>query len=250
MPRGFSDYGVNTAAYGQYILDHAELAARLKSPTRYDRKGNVIYLSDFSNGVDDWENHLVADSKAGCYIDRGYISPGALRVTPPSYGASTSWLVKYLPIISAGIYGFETLFSFQWEAAKLATVVELSVSYFTGAAWVAFSVRVNPNNKVIQIYTDIGGSGVYKTILTIPDTMVLPLPNILYHYLKFTINVDTNLYGRLLFNNYGVDCSDTSPWIYPDTTTPCLAVSLVANVNAWYLPVDFSSIVATMNEPL
>lgn len=115
MPRGAPDYS-NVRAYGPlYRLDDmAELAVRLGSVVAYDRRGNVIWLDDFSTGSEKFRVHGAGDYSVALETSYPKWPPFCLKMTGGSTGDNSALAFYYACPSVVGKLG-----------------VELSVAFFT-----------------------------------------------------------------------------------------------------------------------
>lgn len=104
MPSGLPDWSqVKTALDVNFSNDYAELAARLGSPFRFYRTGNVIAYTSFEDG-DDYFALQAAGGSAICAVstDKGLAGAKSLKMSIASTDASCA-AFKNLPPHLAGI---------------------------------------------------------------------------------------------------------------------------------------------------
>ena len=112
MARGYPDWGINSAAVGQYLLDDSELAARLGSPYVYERLGNVLAIDQGGVELTQW---FTSTSGSGAAIaeDTGiaYSGTQSLKLTPGSTLSKFAAIYREIPYIEARNIGVSLLFA-------------------------------------------------------------------------------------------------------------------------------------------
>ena len=100
MPHGqraWSNVGADEVVHG--LADMAELAARLGSPVTYNREGNVLFLSDFSEGDSQFELKPVGTG-AEIIISaaESIVGPYAAKVTTSAVTDQVSTIAASVPV--------------------------------------------------------------------------------------------------------------------------------------------------------
>lgn len=116
MSHGHPDYGPGAAISTVFTtMDLAELAARLGSPVTFDRRGNIIWLDSFEDGLAKWKPAYTGIA-GSVELTAVRARSGALsaKITTPADSTSRQRIEHYLPIPILGKLGFE--FSFTWDS--------------------------------------------------------------------------------------------------------------------------------------
>lgn len=113
MAHGGPDWGLwgtRQAAYG--MDDQGELAARLGSPMVWDRRGDVLSITDWRHGLGEWEATAVGGG-GGITLEVGHsrTGPYSIGLTAGNTAFTPSYLQLNIPYpVSAGL-GLEFSFS-------------------------------------------------------------------------------------------------------------------------------------------
>jgi len=113
MGHGAPDFGVYAPKETIIsIEDLGELAARLGSIVNFDRKGDVLWLDDFEEGIDKWIKVLTVDRgsilwSAAHSHNKGF---SALLTTGDTDGDVVG-ISRWLPVLVLSKIGFETSFT-------------------------------------------------------------------------------------------------------------------------------------------
>jgi len=115
MPHGTPDWGLvgpKTTTYG--LDDLGEHAVRLGSPHLWDRRGDVVWLTDFRDGLGDVER-VVAGVGAGVCLHTGWARQGAFcaQTTYPDAAGTWAFLRKGVPFPRGSGLGLEA--SAAWD---------------------------------------------------------------------------------------------------------------------------------------
>ena len=250
MSRGHFDYLVDNSAYGQYNLDTNELAARGLARSRYDRKGNVIFYDSFIEGADHWLLLPAGNGYIRPTINYPYETGAVMEMQANTVPASDIIMYKRLPFIEAGIYGFEFLFSLDGTADAGNDIIEVDVLYDNNEVNLNARLRIYADDGYITINHGAAYPGTQKTILTGIDQ--IRYTNYLrhYHYFKLTLNMITGRYGRLIFNNLGVDLSQYLMYEETAYTQNIIQLALYNKYQVSAAVLRIANVVITTNEPL
>lgn len=218
MAHGTPDWGhVKQETTFALVDDLAELAARLGSIDVYDRRGNVLWMDDFNEGMEAWEGVTSGTgSSVAISTDFPKFPPNSIKLTAGSN-------ILQLAYISYRM-GFPVLKRIS---------LEVSVAFFT---------RFD-RFQIILIYWD--GSGYKRGLINISDTdrkiyyetsgaadvELADLDDLMhirgcYHVFKLVVDFETDKYIRLLFNDVSYDLSAYSLNSSSSTIIPHLAPRL------------------------
>lgn len=181
------------------IVGNAELAARLGSPKFFDRRGDVVFIDDFSSGLSKWWTTGSGDGNEQL-ITSEMVRSGGYSVKLVG-GSTTPWY-SYMrtafpyPVLSK--WGFEIHFCYTVAIDKM--IIEFihddaDDSYESSLQW-------DYTNPKLQ-YRDFLG--------TYRDTIVSFSPldrDNLFHVLKLVVDLETHKYHRLIYNEETYDLSD------------------------------------------
>lgn len=126
----YPDGGFSGGAGGfPMIGDLAELAVRLESPHAYDRRGTVVWMTDFGHGL---EGAVPGTSHAGCSYnisaERGHFGGYSLKMNPSDdKGSYVEW-GNVVQFIESGPVGIEALVSVGADP----DAVRVKILYFDG----------------------------------------------------------------------------------------------------------------------
>jgi len=153
MSHGLPDYSVAAPSSTIFpVLDTGELAARLGAPSVFDRRGNLLFQDDFSNGLGLWETlvysaediwSLVAgNAPAGGFSASAFLAHG---------NDSFAFLRKYIGYPGVSRCGFEVSFAMGTTVRTLQCQFYLTVD---GYAYSAYWVYNNNTHDLIFYYGD------------------------------------------------------------------------------------------------
>lgn len=178
------------------IEDLGELAARLGSIVTFDRRGNVVYMDDFEDGVELWglsglpipgDRVWTADAARS-----GAFSCKLLTIADEDATVTIHRPVSY-PALSK--FGLKVSFSYgaYWK------YIEFWMQHFIGKRMYKAYIRYDYDNALFE-YLDSGGD--YQE--AIPEINIFADKR-LFNTLKLVVDISTNEYSRLLVNNKFVD---------------------------------------------
>lgn len=238
-------------------IDYPELAVRLGSPVTFDRRGNVIYLDSFEDGLGKWQVY----TGLGGHPERAILSSAtartglnSIRLTTADVHDSAVNMTKYLQFPTLSNMGFE--FSFSRErtlAAGNNIYLVLFICVYSG------SKRYEVNLKWLSGIVPVPGTFYYAG----PDWVEYQLfPSLdiqdnlrLFNTFKLVCNFVDNKYIRFIANNvlYNFDKVSTPNGIFVvnDNTTPHMYVSLhLRNAADATAPICYiDDVIITQNEP-
>lgn len=193
MAHGTPDWGLVGPKVTTYGLDDlGEHAVRLGSPVTFDRRGDVIWWTDFRHGLGD----VVPFGTAGrqtILVTGEPTRQGAfcLDLYWPGGAAGYSGVRKYLPYPVASLLAIEATFRVDhyndyWR-------LELYVQ--RGARQMQAGLRYDYANDLLEVQI---GFGVWQPIASgmNPAKLMLPLVTA-----KLVVDVSSDLYVRAIFND-------------------------------------------------
>lgn len=237
LPDGTTKYKMSSI-FGQ--IDKGELAARLHSPVKYDRRGNVVFIDNFEGSTLQWEtggggtNHVEAistgnarDGSQSCILTAG---AGVL---------GQAYITKHIGIINPGKIGLEV--SFTLDAAT--TLFDLAFWYYDGANVHRGYVRYDPS-KTKWEYFNSGG-----TRTDLATGVKLRTANSPWHTCKLVLDTDTDKYSRFLYNDVEISMEGIDIYMTTDTDDPMIMIEIIhlctdAAVKSIYV----DNVILTQNE--
>lgn len=141
------------------IGDLAELAARLGSPNTYDRRGTVIWMTDFEYGLQGVPV-LVSEAETTYLIsaNRARFGPYSLKLDPSDEEDSFARWISVIHFMLTGKLGLETLISTDTDPYG----VRLRMLYFDGTTQQEGALHYDPATGNWTILT---GADTWTTIL-------------------------------------------------------------------------------------
>jgi len=242
MAHGGPDWGGSTPTdYTHPISDIGELAARLNSIDRFDRRGNVVFLDSFEEGL----AHIQYQTYGGnsfVELRRNITRTGqwAAYLFDDVAGLGQIQLFHSLGICNATRIGVEvslTVSANTWY-------VRWSFDYYSGANFYAFNVRYDHVNSLLAYYNNAGGFTTFATGVTLRTV------DVTWHTGKLVANLITHKYVRFILNEVEYDLANIDCYSGASAQTPHLVPGLAperqVGVSAdWYVD-DW---IVTINEP-
>lgn len=178
--------------------DMGELAARLGSPSIYERLGEVVWYDDFGKGTGPYWTTL---SGTGASIkpraDNVYQSPFGLRLTGGSDASKSAQITRYFAPLDVGKWGFEVAVTFPTNF----DVFKIGCYYFSADTTYFMILRFDQTNSIVTL-------NVQGTDPTIYDMPQMWGSNGYYHNIKIVADFSTGYYVRLLVNNESYNISE------------------------------------------
>lgn len=223
------------------LQDMAELAARLGSPVTFDRRGNVIWFDDFSEGTHGWTAiPLGGGAAASLAVEHTLLSPYSYKLTA---GNSTPWtctLLRSMPITRPTKVGIEVIA--RYSTAK--GTFDIGLDYYLDNEQYPWRARIDPSTPtLLQVYH----AGDYVTVKEYPRWYASPEP---FFTLKLVIDLEDLSYERLIFNKDEVDVSAYAATAAGYTGLDMLRIALtLTSGGAWNPDIWVSGVILTQNEP-
>jgi len=212
MPHGLPDYGLTTGKEDIHAsLDMGEMAVRLGAVSRYDRLGDVVFVEDFEEDLAAWEKET---SGAGASVDvvatRKVTGGFSCKMTAGSDGDRYAGIVGRLPVPYSSIYGFE----WAWTLDENMDYGYVEVSVYTGTYLIKSGFKYDPSAQAASYLNALDG----WTALS-PGARPL-FSDRFFVVFKFTIDISTVKYSRILAPPASWSASGESGYIVGDTTQP------------------------------
>ena len=190
-------------------VGNAELAARLGSPVRHDRRGQLIYANSFDNGLGNIQ-YSVYGTGAGVALapDNTEIGGYSLKLTAGSSsgGMAQVWcLLPHLPVSPTG-------FALRFQTPQNYTRWEFGIYHYDGITATVAAVRYMLTERDLWV---LYGEDAWTRI---DDNFYLPVLSGLFHYFKLVFDPGSGNYVRLLINSKTYELSSYNCWQYAETT--------------------------------
>ncbi len=242
MSHGTPDFGATSGQATSYQLtDLAELAVRLGSIVSFDRRGDVVYLEDFENGLGSWTAVAFgAGSAAGLTrVHRRSGGFGALLEAGAPAGAFAQ-ISREIPLPAVSKVGVAAFMSWDSDAGS----IDLFVEVCRGDRLFSGAVRYDVSADTIAILNSAGG------YTTIASAVYLAQYIDTFTALKLVIDVETGKYVRAIVNDTSYDlrsynCYQTGATLYA-YVLPTLRLN---GRTGWTPAAAVDSVIVTQNEP-
>lgn len=173
------------------LSDIGEQAARLGSMVTYDRRGEVVWMSEFQEGLAGLvQLGETVNDLARVTADNVYRSPYAAYLYADGVAASFSALYKYYSPSTLGKAGYEIAL----HAGNPCHYINLNMRHYDGSTLLSAILQLHSFDSTIKIQTT---GGVFVTIAT----GFTPVSAIhMYHMCKLVVDFSTGYYKRALIN--------------------------------------------------
>lgn len=199
MSHGAPDYSnVSKDGLVYRVDDLGELAVRLGSIVTYERRGEVYWLTNFDNGLGDFESFtsgIGSDIKLNNV--KNEIGPYSIELIGGNQVGYYAQINKILAVPLSSKVGFQI--SIEHSSDSYVTQIDLTI--YDGFTLYNGSVWIQPTLQQIQLRNSDGDYFVLASGLSF-------LPNTQYFmHVKLVIDIETNKYVRLLIDNTEYDIS-------------------------------------------
>lgn len=248
-PRGFWDWGVNpSGVVTSPEVTLAELAARLGSIARYDRRGEAILLDSFEDSAASWVLVLGAAGSAGTRTTASSRSGGyAYQLTTAAVLNDSVALQRFIAPHTLARFGCEasfTLASTLDDGAPAAQYVYLDISVFDGTNVHNGGMRINGADGQVAVLTTGG------TYSNVGSALNMYARSVVYHTAKLVIDVSTNLYARLFIDGQSLPVSTVALSTAASATRPIVRAVLTLQTRAAAaISNRWDDVILTQNEP-
>jgi len=186
-------------AWGQVsTVGLSELAARMGSPLRYERSGQLYFADSFEYGLQRWVRTL-AGLGAAVAIDPATFCTGgySCKLTGGSNGGHYVALISHHGTLPVGRMGIQCAFAPTGVFGEF----WLDTTYWAGATWYRMAVGLNDATGQIHIVAYPGGD-------TVVGTYVLQTRGMsVFNSLKIVGDLSAERFVQLRLNNQTIDLS-------------------------------------------
>ena len=180
------------------MVDNGELAIRLGGINTYDRRGNVMWLDEFEDGINKWNTggnglgNAVTISAAASMT-----KASSAKMVTGSTGTFNAQMYVYRALPVLGKIGHELSFTFDNDM----TEIDINLNIRSGLVIYTAGLKLDHANDRIQ-YLDL--NGVYQDLLT-----AINWQHATYNFatLKLVADFANNTYERLIFRDTETDMS-------------------------------------------
>ena len=241
MVHGNRDYFSSIPLSTMYsMIDAGELAARLGSIVTFDRRGNVLWLTGFEEGLAEWSTWGRGEGFAVTVsTDKAFSGGYSCKLVPgrtPTYEAGIS-RHHYLPVSSK--IGFE----FSFFPSSALNYLYNRMYFYKDKKVHMCKIRYNHVGKTIDYWSSAGS---YVPFITNID---LALCNGWWSVFKWVYDLEAGEYVRFIVNHMQYDLKGIAPEIADssDSNNWYYDIGLVqANTMQWPTYVD--NVIVTINE--
>ena len=240
-PHGKSDWGLQLKTTVYTLDELSELAVRLGSIDFFDRRGDVLFLDDFSSGLSKW---YAVGSGTG---NKQLVTPEIARSGGYSIkligGKTTPWysfMRTCFPYPVLSRIGYELHFCYTHLFDKLIFELKQDDADYSYEGAIQFD---RTNNKLQ--YKDLNGD--YQDIVT--SFRLLDRAN-LFHVFKLVCNPETHKYHRLILNDTTYDLSAHDLYKHGSQGQKFYEVTILLYSRDGYNDFCYiDNIIVTQNEP-
>jgi len=242
MGHGTPDWwGTEPTATVHKVSDLGELAARLGSIDTFDRRGDVVWLSGFEDGLAEF-----IPVRTGAGSDRNISTTTAckgaysLKLTIGSNAEDMSGVEKWVPYPALSGFGGEVSFTWNTGLDRL----EIWLILYDGTNRTYFAVNLSQTNGKIYYRNSAGG---WTEIDSLPAWATA---TDLFHVAKLAIDLSTGKYMRLTLDNTGYSLAGISAEAPLSAVQPNLLFSVRAYGPGVTTPTIYvDDMIITQNEP-
>jgi hypothetical protein len=200
MSHGAPDYSnVLKPEFTHRLDDLGELAARQSNLVSLERRGETVYLEDFSLGIKQWATGFNGTGGKVSLDATEYITSGfSCLLTAGSDGAKYAQITKRFPYMGISKVGAEIRFLHDLNLDYIYFILELH----DGTKRSTVYMKYHYATEIIEINVPTTG---WVTVLSNVDA---PYPGVYFSIFKVVADFANGLYQRVYFNNYSADLTD------------------------------------------
>lgn len=242
MPHGTPDWwGTEPTSTIHQMQDVGELAARLGSPDTYDRRGNVMVLESFEDGLSKWYSSL-AGTGAAVVLSSTRSRTGAYstKLVGGSDGPMLAGLLRTVIYPAPSQVGLE----FSFELSGLADIVEMDLTHLDGTHGYRPFVRWVRSTSDFE-YMD--AAGVWQDI---DASKPLNVGTGLFHTMKMVYDVNSGEYVRALLDEEEYNLEGIGAQSFVSAASPSILIALYVTSSAGLNHSAYlDDVILTQNEP-
>ena len=189
-------YNIKKASAVSALGDLGELAARLGSSVTFDRRGDVIFLESFENGLIHVKTELGGAGAAVATATASARTGGySAKLTAGSDGSKFARVRKELYPISVDRIGFE----FSWARVPTNTFVRVALAYFPKGVYYYGYLQYD---SLLDVWQYLDSAAAWQDLET---SLVLYDDDVAYHTMKLVVDFGDNEYVRVLLDGFETD---------------------------------------------
>lgn len=218
MPHGQPLWQKAQSKYGLHQwADLDELAARLGSPVRFDRRGDVTYMDSFENGLASWYSDGTGDGNTvDLSAERSRTGLFSARVVAGKGAGAWAEIMRFLPFPMLMGLGFEVSFLVEEATGGLT----FSFVVYDGTKQMRYKVFWDDVNNLLQYQ---GPTVAWTTFAT---GIIPSIEKGLFHTAKLVVDGATGYYKRFILDSLEYDLSTYQGYSPGDGALPRLYVSV------------------------
>lgn len=218
MAKSAPDYS-NVRSYGpmERLDDDGELAARLGSIVTFQRGGRVVFLDDFSTGINKWDDTSYGTGASVAPTVEVSKSKGfCCKMVAGSDGSAAAKIVKRLPYPDLNSFGVEV--SFVIEAHT--DYIDIVLSRMDGTNEHTFYVRYSVDDETLSIKDT---SGNYEVVIS---DLVLTAQATLFHTIKLIAGLEEDEFIGVFVNETWTSLEDKPAYVFAQSDSPHVRVDV------------------------
>lgn len=242
MTHGYPPWsGISKQTVFTLPIDMGELAVRLGSPVSYDRRGDVVVLESFHDGLGAW---ITEEIGTGASLNLSCISArtGAysVQLVTGTTGSMMTGVSRYQHRPVLGQIGLEASFA----AVSADPQTMLVIYHYTGTGYYLFRLRYDYATELLQFFNS---AGAWETV----DSGIAFYPERRsYNPMKLVVDLVHNEYNRALFTDSEYSLDGEGGFFVAGASAPYLAIGAYAvGAAAGNYTVYLDDIILTQNEP-
>jgi hypothetical protein len=242
MAHGTPDWwGTEPTATTHKVSDMGELAARLGSIVTFDRRGDVVWLSGFENGLAEFTKVRISDeSNRNISTEAAYMGAYSLKLIIGSNTGDMSGIEKWLAYPALSKFGGE--FAFTWHTDL--DYLDVFFYFYDGINRTEFTIRFSDTNKKIY-YLDSGGN--LAEIDNLPAWVTTKEE---FEVAKLVVDLEAGEYVRLILNNISYPLTGILGKVTSVAVRPMLIFAVRAYGPGATTPTIYlDNLIITQNEP-
>jgi len=242
MAHGQPDFSATSPKKTVYSLsDMAELAARLGSIVTLDRRGDIVWIEDFSHSLVNWASEAPLGTPAAIVTTRTLTSGYSVKLEADTPGAAYARITRYSPLPVNTHMGIE--FAFMIESQV--DYVDLLLAIYDGLVTNEIAARVDRTLSLIQYENDAFGWGTLGTKKLLHNDPC-------WHHIKLVFDIEARQYMRMIVDNTeydmaGIPFNSLAAVGSPQSLSTKIQISAVGSVSE---PIGYiANVICTQNEP-
>ncbi len=243
MPGETPDWGALSGQATVFpVTDLGELAARLGSIDRFDRRGDVIFMDDFADGLGKWVTGT-AGTGAAADLSFSEVRNGMLscRLLAGSDGTRQALIYRALSFPALSGMGLEVSF----QIPPFTEEIQFLFSLYDGVNFNDFRVIWRDTDDDLQ-YRDSNGDHV-----TFQAGVDLSIWSSLFHVMKMVVDADAKTYVRVILDDQEYSLAGIAAEQSANATLPMLRPRIQNHGRAGANDVVYlGDVIVTQNEPL